>query len=94
MKVEAPKIWLGDSEEAEDVREWAQAEFDEKIARVNLELMDIAISAYDSIMRNTKDKLKQMANDLPTEAGELWMKLHTNPHVQARNTSDQRWSVE
>ena len=76
LKVEAPKIWLGDSEEAEDVKEWAQAEIDAKIAEVNLKIMDIAISAHDRIMRKTKDKLWQMAIELPTEASELWMKLH------------------
>ena len=45
-------------------------------------------------MEKIRKDLKQFAIDLPTEASQRWIELHTIPGEQPSNSSDHYWVVE
>ena len=94
FKYEDPKIQFGDSENASNVKEWAQLEIAKLTEESNKKLLNIAISAQERLMERIRKDLKQFATDLPTEASQRWIELHTIPGAQPCNSSDHNWVIE
>ena len=76
------------------IGEWAQLEIDRVTEETNRKILGIAVNAHEKLMKQIIRKQEIMMEELPEEAAQLWIELHTAPRAAPRNSSDSEWTIK
>jgi hypothetical protein len=94
LKAKPPQIYLGTSDDAQHISEWAQLEIDKVTEEANRKILEIAICAQEKLMKEIIRKQEIMMQELPDVAAQLWIELHTTPGAASNNSSDLEWRIK
>jgi hypothetical protein len=94
LKAQPPQITLGTTDDALSIGEWAQLEINRITEETNRNILGIAVRAHERLMMQIIRKQQIMMEELPDEAAQMWIELHTTPGAAPSNSSDLEWSIK